>query len=305
MRQRLFGRGFVALLGLGLGACVEGGGDVREGPIGGTTSALSGTSLGYGGRDDTVDLATANVVVELTKDGDKKCSGTLISPLVVLTAGHCILGNNQTGFRDALGPTPLVNAGAPRPELVDVTDLVAVSSVTKLGRATGGAELGQDIALVFMDEAALQANVDSARGTGSFAHESVFWNTLLEIRSERPSFAVPPSTVNGSLYGFREPIGVAGFGGSEVRQVAFFAELELTRGADTWQQSQGSFKTPTVNVREVGGDSGGPLFHGTLRTADTRSVRRSIGQRCQQRRQQPDHELLGGHHAARDRSVDS
>jgi hypothetical protein len=91
MRQRAFGRGFVALFGLGLGACVEGGGDVREGPIGGTTSALSGTTLGYAGRDDTVDLATANVVVEL-RNGEKRCSGTLISPLVVLTAGPWVSG---------------------------------------------------------------------------------------------------------------------------------------------------------------------------------------------------------------------
>jgi V8-like Glu-specific endopeptidase len=52
---------------------------------------LSGTTLGYAGRDDTVDLATANVVVEL-RNGEKRCSGTLISPLVVLTAGPWVSG---------------------------------------------------------------------------------------------------------------------------------------------------------------------------------------------------------------------
>jgi hypothetical protein len=232
---------------------------VREVPGARTTSALSGTSLGYGGHEDTSDVASANVVVEL-RDGDKKCSGTLISPLVVLTAGHCILGDDQRGFADALGLRPPVNVSAPRPGLVPVADLRAIVSVTRLGHATGSSEIGQDIALVFLDEVALQADLERAESTSPFSLDSVQWNTLLEVRSERPSFAVPASTVDGRLYRFQVPVGVAGFGGGEARQVALFEELELTRGASTWQQSQGTSSSPTVNVREVGGDSGGPLF---------------------------------------------
>jgi len=98
-----------------------------------------GTKLGYGGQDDNADLATANSVVELT-DGLKRCSGTLISPLVVLTAGHCILGTAQTNL-DALGLKPPVTVRASRAGLVEVSGLAADHSVTRLGRPTGLDEL--------------------------------------------------------------------------------------------------------------------------------------------------------------------
>jgi hypothetical protein len=123
MRQRAIGVGWVALLGLGLGACEAG--DAREsrtGAVGRSTSALQGTDAGgYGGADDTVD-AIANVVVTLDDGHHLGCSGTLISPLVVLTANHCLLGDDahNIGFQGgAFGPIAVVNVLAPRPGLVE------------------------------------------------------------------------------------------------------------------------------------------------------------------------------------------
>lgn len=134
-------------------------------------------------------------------------------------------------------------------------------------------QLGEDVALVFLDEAKLQQNLDEAKGLTPKGQvnpplEVILWNTLLETRIERPSFAVPASTGDGTHYTFQETIGVAGFGGAStapaIRQVAFFQQLQLVRGSDqgpdTWQQSQGPDNEPLVNVLEVGGDSGGPLF---------------------------------------------
>lgn len=58
---------------------------MSEGTIGRTSSAWSG------GSDDTADLPTANLVVQL-RLGARQCSGMPNTQLVVLTAAHCIDG---------------------------------------------------------------------------------------------------------------------------------------------------------------------------------------------------------------------
>jgi hypothetical protein len=62
-----------------------------------------------GGSPDTVHK-NVGVVRFTTADGRFRCSGTLIAPSVVLTAGHCTEGpatNVYVSFDDALQPDPL------------------------------------------------------------------------------------------------------------------------------------------------------------------------------------------------------
>jgi hypothetical protein len=62
-----------------------------------------------GGTPDTVHT-NVGVVRFTTADGRFRCSGTLIAPSVVLTAGHCTEGpatNVYVSFDDALQPDPL------------------------------------------------------------------------------------------------------------------------------------------------------------------------------------------------------
>lgn len=69
-----------------------------------------------GGTPDTVHT-NVGVVRFTTTDGRFRCSGTLISPTVVLTAGHCTEGpatNVYVSFNDALPADPLAPGITPQ-----------------------------------------------------------------------------------------------------------------------------------------------------------------------------------------------
>jgi hypothetical protein len=71
--------------------------------------AVAPASAVTGGTPDTVHT-NVGLVRFTTTDGRFRCSGTLISPTVVLTAGHCTEGpatNVYVSFDDALQPDPL------------------------------------------------------------------------------------------------------------------------------------------------------------------------------------------------------
>src|SRR5262245_64202426 len=74
------------------------------------TGLLAGAAMAIvGGEVDTVHK-NVGLVRFTTTDGRFRCSGTLISPTVVLTAGHCTEGpatNVYVSFDNALQPDPL------------------------------------------------------------------------------------------------------------------------------------------------------------------------------------------------------
>jgi hypothetical protein len=82
-----------------------------------TASASQGIAGGYNDDDDDV----ANVVVSLN---GQSCTGTLITPTVILTAQHCINGDN-TGKRSPRSHNPFGIAKAMR---LDTHDLVGIRS---------------------------------------------------------------------------------------------------------------------------------------------------------------------------------
>ena len=96
--------------------------------------AATATQAITGGEVDTVHK-NVGFVRFTTADGRFRCSGTLISQTVVLTAGHCTEGpatNVYVSFDDALQPDPLApNITPARP-----TTSRAPRIPTRAGRAS-------------------------------------------------------------------------------------------------------------------------------------------------------------------------
>ena len=243
------------LLGAVLSACVAPSPTPEE-RVGATRSALTG------GRDDDdpADRAYASAIVELREvlagGGTNRCSATFVTPLVLLTAAHCIDGG-EGGV--AFGPRPPVCVFPPRSGLVGFEERAA-RSVTRLGRplvASDGAR--DDLALVFMDEAVLRSNYAAGAGPAL-----AWWTTLLEIEATRPLTTTPIASVEGETYTFRDPVGVAGWGGPldpvRPRQVAFFDPPAFLRRDGEWWRRTFQYLEGTTLPATQGGDSGGSLF---------------------------------------------
>ena len=195
-----------------------------------------------GGHDD-VNTPEANVVVSLAG-----CSGTLLTPTVVLTANHCLTGKTLAGD---------VTVGASWPEagyhktwwthLLDTNTPAATyaDSVYVYG------QYGADLAIVYLDPQ-----------TPAF-----------EVNIVRPSLASPhPQASNDANGGeYDGPVGIAGYSANPDgktagrRQLAWINSLFHYPGAagQYWEHDSGSQAV-------FYGDSGGPLFF--VRADGTRDV---------------------------------
>ena len=223
--------------------------------ISSSTQALSGVL-------DTPD-PKSNVVVELSEslfdstfgiDANVllRCSGTLITPLIVLTAGHCVLGQTAdvTHFDGGVSITVQTSP----PETPSNFALKAWGTKPLVAKLTKPLDIGnandvaQDYALIYLDPAQLDLAV---------------FEDVLNLFVERPSFTIPPSTVSVEQYFFSPNVEASGYGDNGMRRInsgiASLVSAPQMSGA-IWQDTFG------LVFSSGGGDSGGPLF--SLRKTD-------------------------------------
>ncbi len=229
------------------------------------TSHTSSAILG--GADDG---PVGNAVVQLFKETPIRggtvtevCTGTLVTPSLVLTANHCI-----TGGTDGNGTTSVPSWGRNPPVLVGSTTTGAGTRVPikdvilHVDAPILPALYGQDVALVRIDQAALLAEVRSALNptschqtfidpictwttpTAAHAVEASRWGAIVRSPIMHPTFRAPPSNASASVAGF------SAFRAQ--RQIASLSASALGHDASFWYQTGG--------FAMEGGDSGGPLF---------------------------------------------
>ncbi len=137
--------------------------------------------------------------------------------------------------------------------------MVPAVHTTGLINPNTDSDVAQDFALIYLDPKALDAQLTTAKTSGTKT-----WATILGSRIERPSLVVPSNTNTNGWFQFTSPISFAGWANYDQRQVAStsvqFQLITATTGA-YWRLS-----TPSPGIG--GGDSGGPLF--TIRTDGSR-----------------------------------
>jgi hypothetical protein len=224
-----------------------------------TLTASQAIAGGYNDDEDDV----ANVVVSLNGQG---CTGTLITPTVILTAQHCINGDN-TG-KPGLSFPIRVGVGATRLSGGGSRGLYTVSSRSQVVTATPGPQTigasGSDLALLFLDKGQFVINTSFA-GVPNYNGQAI---------GSQPYIVRP--TLGGAEPNTR--IGMAGWsssGSTTNRQVAFDSNDTVSSDTDdpgggwnSWEHRQGSIHVDP-------GDSGGPLFQ--LITVDGHTFRDVIG----------------------------
>jgi len=96
-----------------------------------------------GGTPDTVHGSVVSIVAQVDAASPELCTGTVIAPRVVLTAGHCTIGQDPGGLVVGVGPS----AGMP------TTQLAVAAVITYPGYGgTDDLPLGTDLGAVILAE---------------------------------------------------------------------------------------------------------------------------------------------------------
>lgn len=192
------------------------------------------------------DSLNADTVVQV--DGTS-CTGTLITPKVVVTASHCLRGTTQDGCFTVLRPG--IGVGPTTP-----TSVTTMSANTRIGCVDVSTQGSMDVALVYLPPA------DSAQNSVIFARTA----------PTRPSFGKP----NDSDF-----VGVAGWSvlnsaNPFFRQVKIYSQLELDDQRDLMTPLEYTWQHSGNNLLLAQGDSGGPLFIARPDNSDLYAWRRDV-----------------------------